>query len=121
MGVLRGLGERRPWFRMVLLEVGREFQHHQGYLTLKTGQWCRHLAPVTLAGSFISQGPWHQGCLVWGCVLLPTPTAAAFSLPTQGTHRPKGKQCQTIGQPGRPPGTGLYVPDTRADANTACC
>lgn len=60
---------------------------------------------------------------VWlpGLVLNPAPHPhSSLSLPsTQDTHCPKGKQCQTIGQPGRPPGTGLCVPDTGADTNTA--
>lgn len=43
----------------------------------------------------------------------PCPHSSLSFPPTQGTHCPKGKRCQTIGQTGRPPGTGLCVSDHR--------
>lgn len=88
---------------------------------------CRQKSGQTLGSlprGFISHGLWHQEWLP-GLVLDPAPhphSARLFphaSRQLQGTYRPKGKQCQTIGHPGRPSGTRLCVPDKGTDVNTA--
>ena len=60
----------------------------------------RHLAPATLAWSFRSHSLWHQGCPVWGCALLPTPTAAS-SLPACSRHLLPQRQTVPDNRPAR--------------------
>lgn len=84
-----------------------------GHLSLQTEEWA---GPWLLAQGLHEPWPLAPRLAAW-CGAGPCFPPPHF--PLQGTSRPKGKHCQTIGHPGKPPGTGLCVPDKGADTNTA--
>lgn len=83
-------GRRKTMVLRGFVRGGKEFPPSSGSPDAEERTVGRPLAPATLIWGFRSHGLWHQGCLVSGCALLPTPTSASLSLPAQGNHCPKG-------------------------------
>lgn len=87
-----------------------------GRLSLQTEVWA---GTWLLARGLHEPWPLAPRLAAWGGAGPASHCHPASLFPLQGTSRPKGKHCQTIGHPGKPSGTGLCVSDKGADINTA--